>query len=272
MRCTIAIASMVAMGCGEALPAVRNTTIVQKLGLARETEAGVSVGFNVDAQVSTSLDFRTCNKEDFVDPDGLAGIDNQMARLLPLIDAAGQGAVDALVQAAIGEGRLLMFMMIDEVPDDPESLEVIIERGQDQPLVGGDGLLLAGQTLARHPVPDLGRTTARRQPDGSIIGGPFALRLPIRVFTFDFELDLPETFIRVVPEDDGGHSVVLGGWTPIEEIVEIARRADERGNQFVEAFGPGIVDTADLRFDPATGQCGAMSLAAMFRTVPAFQF
>lgn len=256
--------------CGEALPPTRVTSVVQALALAREREDGTSVGFNVDGQVSDTLDARSCNKQDFVDPSGVPGIDNQMARLMPLIDIAGQGAVDSLIQQAITAGQLIMFVHVDTTEDG--AVHVVFERGDDEPLVGSDGLVLAGQTLKKHAEPLLGEADAQVQPSGSLRVGPFPLRLPIVVFTFLFELDIADAYVTLEPRDEGGYDAVLGGWTPIEEILDIARKADERGNSFERLFGDGIRDSADLHRDAATGLCGAMSLAATFRTVPAFQF
>lgn len=267
----IVLATVLLSACGEALPLERATTVVQSLALARESAPGVSVGFDVDAQVSTSLDSRSCNKEDFVDPSGVGGIDNQMARLMPLIDLAGQGAVDALVQASISAGRLMMFVSVESEPGS-DQVTVVFERGDDQPLVGGDGKLLSGQTLALHAEPDLGRITGTRQADGSLMVGPFALRFPIVVFNLFFELDFSEAWVHLTPTEDGGHQAVLGGWTPVEEILAITRTADSDVDKYEDLFSNGIREAADLHKDPATGLCTAMSLAATFRTVTAFQY
>ncbi len=257
--------------CGEEALVERDTSIVQRLGLARELEPGVSVGFDLDAYVSDSLDSRSCNKEDFVDPGGVRGIDNQIARLMPLVDLAGQGAVDALVQAAIGEGRLLMFVSVERRPDS-DTVDVLFERGEGQPLVGGDGLLLEGQTLARHTVPDLGHTVATPQPDGTLFMGPFALQLPIVVFNFFFEFSIPDAYARLTPRPEGGYDAVLGGSATVDQILGIVRTADSGGTKLQGLLGDGIRDVADLQRDRTTGSCTAMSLAATFRTVPAFQF
>jgi hypothetical protein len=268
---TMIISGLVLMGCGEELARQRSTTVLQQLALAREVSEGVSAGFNLDAQVSSTLDFNTCNQSDFVDSAGLTGIDNQMAKLLPLIDAAGQGAVDALVQSAITEGRMLMFLHVDST-EGSDQVELVFERGEGVPLVGGDGLLLAGQTIAKHPVPELGNSVAVRAADGSIMSEGFPLRLPLKVFTINFELQLPEAHVKLTPTGDGSYDIVLGGWAPIETIVGLARTADERGQDFEETFGPSIREFGDLQFDRTTRTCQAMSLAATFKTVPAFQF
>lgn len=257
--------------CGEEAAVERSTSIVQRLGLAREMEPGVSVGFDLDAQVSDSLDARSCNKEDFVDPAGVRGIDNQIARLMPLVDLAGQGAVDALVQAAIGEGRLLMFVSVERTPD-AETVDVLFERGEGLPLVGGDGLLLEGQTIARHTVPDLGHTQATEQADGTLSMGPFALQLPIVVFNFFFEFSIPDAKVRLTPRPEGGYDAVLGGSATVDQILGIVKTADSGGTKLQGLLGDGIRDVADLERDRSTGLCTAMSLAATFRTVPAFQF
>lgn len=271
-RAAALLAALALAACGEGEQQLeRRTDLVQKLALAREMSEGVSIGFNLDAQVSTILDSHTCNQSDYTSPDGVIGVDNQIAKLLPLVDAAGQGAVDALVQGAIAEGRMLLFVHVDSAPETDE-VELVFERGAGVPLVGGDGLLLAGQTIAKHEQPDLGRVRAHRDASGVIVSEGFPLRLPIKVFTIQFDLQLAEAFVRMTPNAEGGHDVVLGAWAPVETMVGLARTADERGQNFEETFGPSIREFGDLQFDRATGLCQAMSLAASFHTVPGFQY
>src|SRR5688572_16556007 len=71
---------------------IKSTAVLQKLALGREEPEGIAPGFNLDGVNSDERDSRSCAKDDFVDADGNVGVDNQLARLLPLIDLAGEGA------------------------------------------------------------------------------------------------------------------------------------------------------------------------------------
>ena len=270
-----ALLCLLAAGCGgsvEAPPAPVTTLVMQTLHLAREEPEGISPGFNLDGWVSNSLDTRTCSKDDFVDTSGATGIDNQLARLLPLIDLAGQGAVDALVQAAIGEGRLLVLISIQPLEGDRVALG--FERGDGVPLLGTDSKVLSGQTLALHPETMLGVTEGTRNADGSITADAFALKLPIVVFGILYLLDLPETQMRFTVDESGNITTgILGGAVPVEQLIGFARQAgDSSGNDFVSTFGEGIRDAADMERNNDTGVCDKMSLAATFDGVPAFKF
>ncbi|MCA9638968.1 MAG: hypothetical protein KC420_23230, partial [Myxococcales bacterium] len=74
-------------------------------------------GFDLDDRVSTAGDAEGCRHADFTSPDGITGIDNQLARLLPVVDMMTGGAVDGLVQAAVNNGQLLIAITLDGVDD-----------------------------------------------------------------------------------------------------------------------------------------------------------
>lgn len=263
---------VLACGGGEA-PAIvaRHQAVIQTLALARADAAGVSSGFDLDGAASDSLDSRSCHHADFVDPEGRPGIDNQLAVLLPLIDLLGEGAVGALLQQAINEGRLLLLLTVEE--DSEGGAQLRFERGEDVPLLGTDGLLLPGQTLALQAEPLLGEARAWPSAEQVFEAGPFALRIPVVIFNNLYALDLIKAHVRFVRTPEGAlEGGVIGGGVSVEQMFAIAETAGREARvDIIGSFGGDLRDMADLEHD-ASGACGAMSMAATFHAVPAFIF
>ena len=274
------------VGCGPAPTSSRTLeTVMRTLKLERSTADGVAVGMDLDGKVSTELDDTTCRKPDFTDPNGVPGIDNQLARLLPLIDAAGQGAIDALVQGAINEGTALLLMSLELRG---AGGEVKTRRGQDVPLLGADGRILPGQTLNVDKSSDLGHTTLVEVEDepGSVAGGlssgaaaptrvrvgPFSLDLPIVVFGTLYALRIPDARVVLTLGEDGAIDGLIAGGVPVADVLNMVDTASKMaGVDYVGLFGGSVRETADL-FPGPDGDCAALSIAASFHAVQAFTF
>ena len=145
----LAILALLSFACGgpEADPKIleTKTSVVSLLDVPKAND-GIAPGFDLDQYTSDLSDGRSCYKSDLVAPDGTRGVDNQLATLVPLLDLEGEGALGGLIQQAINDGRLLLLFQLHEMDDGTRSL--IIRRGQDNPLLGTDGLILSDQTLA----------------------------------------------------------------------------------------------------------------------------
>lgn len=271
MRRAVLILALGGFACGgEAPPSEAiTTTVVRTLNFERESPSGVSRGFDLDGFVSESNDGRSCFQADFESPDGEPGIDNQLATLLPLIDLAGEGALQSLVQNAIDEGRLLMFFEVFE--PEPGQYTLRVRRGDDVPLLGTDGAILSGQTLALHETePLLGEVEATMQ-DGMLEAGPFALKVPVIVFSQLYEVEMPSARVRLEYDDETGDITLgtVGGGLPIPQLVQILETAGNFGPEFEELFGDAVREAGDLARD-ANGDCTEMSAALTFDAVPAF--
>lgn len=270
-RAVLALLLAGATACGgeEAVDADTLTQVLRVFEFARETERGVSAGFDLDGFVSEDNDGRTCFKADFTGPDGTEGVDNEMARLLPLIDLAGEGAVQGLIQNAVDEGRLLLFFEITD-SDVPGQARLRVRRGEDTPLLGTDGRILSGQTLALHPEEAfLGEAEATF--DGRTLeAGPFALPLPIIVFSQLYEVNIPEAYVRFELDASGEYGVgTLGGGIPISQLVTILDTASNFGPEFTDLFGDAVRESGDLKRD-GNGACTEMSVAVSFETAVGF--
>jgi hypothetical protein len=269
---TLGLGLLAACGGETAPPSVvaTETAVVHTLELVRESPRGVSLGFDLDDAQSDGRDHRSCFKEDYEAPDGTPGIDNQLALLLPLIDLAGENAVQSLVQNAINEGRLLI--LFDVMSMDDGSLALTMRRGDDVPLLGTDNRVLAGQTLALHAEPSLSTTTALRRVGNQLEAGPFSLQIPILIFTQLYLISMPAGRVRFDLDADGRITGgVLGGGIPMPVLIRVLETASNFGPEFEELFGDAVRDAADLARDES-GVCREMSAAVRFEAAPAFVY
>ncbi|MCA9540675.1 MAG: hypothetical protein KC620_17370 [Myxococcales bacterium] len=245
-------------------------SVARTLKFARIDETGRSWGFDLDARVSTASDREACYQEDFRSPMGDEGVDNQFARLLPLIEAAGGAALEGLVQSAINEGDLLVMMEISGVDDwqNDGDVQVTLYRGTGLPYVGTDGYVEAWQTFDIDPEAPWSRVEHVALHDGVLEAGPFALTLPIYVFDFVFYITVGDARLHIEFDERGPHSAMMGGAIALQNILDIANNID--GGQQI----PGVVENlgrtfADLDRDDE-GHCQALSVALRANLAGAF--
>ncbi len=259
-----------------ALKSIHSTRlyVFDTITFTREKPLGVAPGFDLDGRVSDEKDKLSCGKVDFVSPEGVKGIDNQFARLVPLIEASGLGAFEGLLQTTIKDGGLLLMLQvqgIDDIHKDPE-VHLSIRAGQGTPLLGTDGLLLSGQTFHRSgksPETDAGAA----QIDSDILtAGPFDVQLPVVVFGKNYVLELRKARIRARITPDGGLSDgILGGGITLTSIAAIAEQAAQDQPSLLDMIHGVIGDNGDLAV-AADGTCGQISAALKFSAVSAFLF
>jgi len=267
------LCSSLLLACGPAEDAARvvatQEAAIAKLTLGREEPRGVAPGFDLDADVSVS-DGRSCYQRDFTDSAGREGIDNQLARLMPLIDLAGEGALEGLIQGAINEGRALMLLRVEDRADGLVDLSML--RGDDTPLLGTDGYLLPGQTLAVRADTLLGRFTGGTREGHVLRFGPMDLELPVVVFSLLYTMNLHRAYVEFDLMEDG--TVLggrLGGAVRVDQVLALASQAAERTHGLEMLLNGGVRDVADLDRD-ASGACQSLSMGVTFSGVPAFSF
>lgn len=257
---------------GEGTAAAPMAMAIDTLGFSRETESGVAPGFNLDGRISTAADQETCGNGDFTSPDGVPGVDNQLAVLTPLFDLVGLGAIEDLVQRSIEEGGLLIMYELSDVEDfgNDDSVTLQLKIGKGTPLLGTDGLLLSGQTFRESPdYPPVDMPNAKIV-DGVLTAGPFDVGLPIQVFGVDYALDIKGTNFRAELTYDGGLAQgMLGGAVPMANLWALADIASMEAGGIIEAVTLILDGIADLAPDDK-GVCTAMSGTFQFSAVSAF--
>jgi len=243
-------------------------SVVHTLYFAREEPSGVTEGFNLDGLDSTVRDRRGCNAADMTDPTGRTGIDNEFARLFPLIQALGGDIVEAIAQSAIDDGRLLLMVQVDGVDDlvNDASVDVTISRGTGSPLMATNGFLEPYQTFAHDETQPTSHLPDVPLIDGVVEAGPFNFDLYINVLGEDVDLRIIDAMVRLEMREDGTFDGVLGGGVPKEDVV---MAADFAGGDLTQLVRDIIDDTADLAPDE-DGECQRMSVGLMVDSIPAF--
>lgn len=234
---------------------------------ARE-RMGVSEGFDLDGRDTPMGDMASCSRPDYVSPEGLRGVDNQLSQLAALLDLQTQGAVDGLVQAAVNNGQLLMAVTLEGVDDEREDpcVDMIFQRVQGVPTVGADGMLDPWQSY--DPIPDTPVTRTRaRIHEGVLEAGPFEGSVAVAVLDARFVLDLHGGRLRARLGEDGALTGVLGGGMSVSQLSDIIGTLNIP-EAFMNLARSYIRTIADL--DRREGRCQQFSAALSFSGRAAF--
>jgi len=128
--------------------------VVNVLDIAQEMD-GVSAGYNLDDRVSDVTDDEGCNQDDFTSPEGVEGVDNALAVLLPILNTFA-GDISATIQENVNSGSILVLVEMTNVDDFTNDACVglnlyVGEMPGDIAPDLTDGLLSPGQTIDISP-------------------------------------------------------------------------------------------------------------------------
>lgn len=249
-------------------------TVIDTMGFTRQKPIGVAPGFDLDGKVSDDKDESTCKKADLTSPEGTPGIDNAFAKLVPVIEASGIGALEGLIQSTINDGGIMLMFQLDGLDDlvDDAKVTLRVRAGLGVPLLGTDGLLLEGQTFAVHPDSPEVAASARVEA-GVLHSEPFDILLPLVVFGVRYDLDVRGVRVRATLRADGGlDDGLFGGGLTMATILDIAKKGAEDQKNLVELVMGVLGGAGDLARDPSTGECTQMSAVLAFTGVNAFLF
>lgn len=252
-------------------PGETRVGVMSVLVWGRATD-GVSRGFDLDGIVSSANDPRGCRIEDYVSPEGVSGIDNGFARVVPALDLTEAVAVEGLIAQSISGGELLISMELTGV-DDPmndDCVGLTIARATGDVLLGTDGLLESGQTFDRDL--DLPTTSFENLKivDGRILATPLNWNLPLTIFNVSLNFPLANGTLQIDLDPEGGMSGVFGGGIPVTYITEVA--SSENVDADLVSLVASLLDaTADLDPDDA-GVCQTISVNLEYEAIDAYFF
>lgn len=236
---------------------------------ADASRGNVVDGFDLDDYVSSAGDIMGCRQADFTAPNGTRGIDNQIARLLPVVDSMTGGAFDGLIQAAVNNGQLLVAITLDRVDDlrDDQCVTLSFQRVAGMPFVGSDMRIDPGQTFDLQREQPVSRVEGRIR-GGVLEAGPFTLALPITALDARFIITLHNARFRATVRPDGGLSGIVAGGVSVAEFSETIRGLTIRPEEMA-AFTGALRLFADLAPDDG-GMCQQISVGMRFDARPAF--
>ncbi|MBJ95801.1 MAG: hypothetical protein CMP23_15170 [Rickettsiales bacterium] len=246
--------------------------VLREMVFVRE-EDGVSDAFDLDGRVSTDTDAEGCYHEDVVGLDGEPGIDNTFANVLPALEVAGGAALEPLIQASINDGRLLLMIGLDGIDDrrNDDCVRLRISRGMGAPAVGGDGLILPGQTF--DPDPQRGESVVEcaELSGGVLRGSSFSLRLELNIFDEYIDLTLLDGVLEMELLPERGYIGRIGGGVSIQEVKDNVASLDGIGDEIPAMIDSILELNADLVPDD-WGNCTQMSVTFHFTAASAFYF
>lgn len=279
-------APLFAIGCGDDGPVMPDpgpvdacsmgetrSFLISTLSFTREDpKTHLAAGFDLDGIRSDGKDAESCFKMDFVSPDGETGIDNQLAGLIPDVDALAGGGVDTMMQGAINNGDLLILMDVegvDDIENDP-CVNVTVRSVKGRPMLGTDGIVEAYQTFDPDPKSEVSHGQNGKIEDGVLSVGPFELTIPIAIFDVAFKIHVHDAHIRfrVSGEDGIPKTGLLGGGCVPQEILDgVAPGAGV--DQYIPLLTVVLNGSTDLAPD-ADGACQQLSATLQITTVEAF--
>ncbi len=251
----------------------RHTLLVRYITFAGETEPGVARGLNLDDRVSESGDEATCRQSDFTSPEGVEGIDNQFAELLPALDlVASFDSVQALIDRTINSGGLLLAFEMSRVADlqNDDCMDFQISRGGGVPAIGADGRIEAGQTIDRDPTIPPTPVDNAVINERQFVAGPIDLSVPFTVDTFEIPLTIRNATIDATFDPDGNLDGIIAGSIIVPEFIE-AISDIEASADVLDVAARVLSNEADLNRNE-DGDCEEISATLVFEAVPVFFF
>ncbi len=243
--------------------------VLSEIRFARDID-GVSVGFDLDGEASTGGGSTGCGVADATSPDGIGGIDNSFARLLPALELTEGAALELIVQEAINSGGLLAMVQLDDVEDpwDDACVDMSVVGGLGVPMVGADGFLLPAQTFDRDPKVPASTVRDAVIADGVLEDGPVDLNLPFTFLDAEVVFNVKQGRLRLERQEEGRYTGVVGGGIAIQTLSDLAHNT---------GIGPEVEDLLDAvlgvsaDLDPGPdGECQQISVTLEVEAIQAF--
>jgi hypothetical protein len=254
-------------------PSEPELLVIRDLTFIREDAEGISDGFDLDGVVSDENDPQGCFREDLVDSQGNPGIDNAFSNILPALELTEASAIEPLIKAAIDEGRLLLMLEIDGLDDRSEDdcVDLRLSRGTGPPAVGGDGLILPGQTYERDLDAPESFMECGLLSGGVLTAAPLNMRLPLEVFDEQVDVSLYDGIFEITLLPDGTYQGRFAGGIDIAALMANVYTFDGVGDEVFDLLDSVLGINADL-LPNEDGICQRLSVGFNFEAVSAYFF
>jgi len=239
-----------------------HANVLKKFGFFAESSPGVANGFDLDNHVSDGTTPDTCYEADFVDPNGLTGIDNQLARIWTDLEPLVGDATEALLQGSINEGRFLLMIELEELDDymNDDNVTLHLFRGRLNPEIGTFGYIAPDQTVYFDDTFSSVRVPGMKVIDGVLEAGPITFQIPIDILEAKFTMQVHSGKIRVKIREDGTFEGFIGGYMTIQDVLDEMYQTDAVEEAMLVT--PFFENNADR--NPVNGRCTDFSMAFSF--------
>lgn len=260
-------AAIAAPACAES---ATGTWIITRFEFLATNPDGTVDGYDVDGVVSDGSDAEGCAKVDATSSDGTEGIDNQLAVLLPALEATGV-SLQTLIGARIKEGQIVFVTELDGTYDDCDAVR--FQRGDGEVLFGSDGSTLAYQTLGLYEgATESTSTTCESTSECGVRVTGEQLTLEFLFITQEIRIDLFEWQGDFEVGDDGTLTGLIGGAVGLDGVMDIVEGLGGCGDEPIrQALEPLLPNFADV-FPDEDGQCTGISVAVRIEAVPIYLF
>lgn len=251
--------------------------VISQLAFSRELEEGVSAGFDLDSAVSPAGGSSGCGLADFTDPDGTPGVDNQFAKVLPVLETTEAQALEPLIQAAVEDGSLLITLELGNVdagittPGSSDScVDFALGRATGTPSMGTDGTMEWNQTLARDTLSPRSEAGEVAVEDGHLEADGLELTLPVTILGHELLVTVLGGSLRFDVQEDGSVAGYLAGGLDQAQLLSIAE-TDNIDPEVSEMVASLLDYNVDLAPNEA-GTCQQLSITLQFVAVPVFLY
>ncbi len=249
----------------------------------RVVQSTTSYGRDLDGLISDGSDTQTCGTVDFVSPDGVPGVDNELYRVMGCIDSfrrdpefAG-GAMEDYHIGSYRDGETTTLMEIRGVDDrlNDESVDIGIYASFEPTMFDSEknGLPYASITATDNRIwHSLG---TGRIVNGELITDPFTLRTRLGWSGRPAEYLIYDTVIHLKLNDDGSAEGDLVGYFDLNHAYwnnfhDAAGALQVANGYTCPAVWSALQEHADGHYDEASGRCTAISTSMRIEAVPAF--
>jgi len=263
-----------------------NVFVISQLSFSREVSDGVSAGFDLDGATSATGDESGCGLQDYTDPDGTPGIDNQFARVLPVLETTEAQALEPLIQAAVDDGSLLITLEIGHVDEDISAdsssgssaavgqsdtcVDFALARATGMPSIGTDGRMEWYQTLAREPNSTRSEAGQVALEDGRLQAQGLEVTIPVTILGHELLVTVLSGSLRFDVQADGSVAGYLAGGLDQSQLLAIAE-TDNIDSEVTDLVSSLLDYNVDLAPDDA-GTCQQLSITLKFVAIPVFLF
>ena len=245
-----------------------HSNILREFSFFGTDDDGFAYGFNLDDKVSDTGEEESCGHGDLESPDGMMGIDNQLAKIWTLIEPVAGSIAQDLLQGAINEGRVLLTLELVNVEnirnDSDVSLRIFTALGD--PEIGTMGLISPNQTFSIDTGADFVEVEGVSIQDGRVQVGPVDFSMPLDILELQTTLNIQKGSFDFIIEEDGTFHGYMGGAISVSEFLTDIKNTDAAEEAaVVEAL---FINNADMGYD--SGDCDLFSLAFSFSGTNAF--
>lgn len=232
----------------------------------------------------------TCDHQEFTDPHGTSGVDNQEYRVMGCTlewrgtdGIKGDIAVGTHQFLASGEWtQVILLRGVDSLEND-DNVEVIYANTPDRPVTDSTGRFLPGASFTISTTPPRERNVLRgRIVNGVLETDPQDIRLAMTwgqggardIRGVRTKYDYRKGRLRLAFQPDGSLKGYLGGYRPVFDVIQ-SPAIGGPGSALVagidcSAMLATLKKYADGERDPKTGKCTAISSALEMTAIPAF--